>query len=178
MGMVWTPYPLSLNPRMLSANMVAGCEICRCLTPRVSTAFKWLLVGAVICLFLISTVSWSSSKYSLILCFQDFSGHRFWRLILLLRFDDTLNFKYRQYFHFKMVSQQGYIMMEFVRQGFFFAILGRGPRAFQIGKISAVNHYLEKFSKQTRTAFLVSLKTKLAITHTIAIKLKENRMQF
>ena len=63
-------------------------------------------------------------------------------------------------------------------QGFFFAILGRGPRAFQIGEISAVNHYFGKFSKQTRTAFLVSLKTKLAITHTIAIKLKENRMQF
>ena len=62
--------------------------------------------------------------------------------------------------------------------GIFFAILGRGPRAFQIGKISAVNHYFGKFSKQTRTAFLVSLKTKLAITHTIAIKLKENRMQF
>ena len=62
--------------------------------------------------------------------------------------------------------------------GIFFAILGRGPRAFQIGKISAVNHYFGKFSKQTRTAFLVSLKTKLAITHTIAIKLKENRMRF
>ena len=61
--------------------------------------------------------------------------------------------------------------------GIFFAILGRGPRAFQIGKISVVNHYFGKFSKQTRTAFLVSLKTKLAITHTIA-KLKENRMQF
>ena len=54
--------------------------------------------------------------------------------------------------------------------GIFFAILGRGPRAFQIGKISAVNHYFGKF--------LVSLKTKLAITHTFAIKLKENRMQF
>ena len=64
------------------------------------------------------------------------------------------------------------------KAGIFFAILGRGPRAFQIGKISAVNHYFGKFSKQTRTAFLVSLKTKLAITHTIAIKLKENRMQF
>ena len=63
-------------------------------------------------------------------------------------------------------------------QGFFFAISGRGPRAFQIGKISVVNHYFWKFSKQTRTAFLVSLKTKLAITHTIAIRLKENRMQF
>ena len=62
--------------------------------------------------------------------------------------------------------------------GIFFAILGRGPRAFQIGKISAVNHYFGKFSEQTRTAFLASLKTKLAITHTIAIKLKENRMQF
>ena len=62
--------------------------------------------------------------------------------------------------------------------GIFFAILGRGPRAFQIGKICAVNHYFGKFSKQARTAFLVSLKTKLAITHTIAIKLKENRMQF
>ena len=65
-----------------------------------------------------------------------------------------------------------------VSSGIFFAILGRGPRAFQIGKISAVNHYFGKFSKQTRTAFLVTLKTKLAITHTIAIKLKENRMQF
>ena len=63
------------------------------------------------------------------------------------------------------------------KQGFF-CNLGRGPRAFQIGKISAVNHYFGKFSKQTRTAFLVSLKTKLAITHTIAIKLKEKRMQF
>ena len=66
----------------------------------------------------------------------------------------------------------------FMVAGIFFAILGRGPRAFQIGKISAVNHYFGKFSKQTRTAFLVSLKTKLAITHTIAIKFKENRMQF
>ena len=62
--------------------------------------------------------------------------------------------------------------------GIFLAILGRGPRAFQIGKISVVNHFFGKFSKQTRTAFLVSLKTKLAITHTIAIKLKEKRMQF
>ena len=70
-------------------------------------------------------------------------------------------------------------MLSYVyRSGIFFAILGRGPRAFQIGKISAVNHYFGKFSKQTRTAFLVSLKTKLAITHTIAIRLKENRMQF
>ena len=62
-----------------------------------------------------------------------------------------------------------------VHAGIFFAILGRGPRAFQIGKISAVNHYFGKFSKQTRTAFLVSLKTKLAITHTIAIKLRKIR---
>ena len=62
--------------------------------------------------------------------------------------------------------------------GIFFAILGRGPRAFQIGKISVVNHYFGKFSKQTTTAFLVSLKTKFAITHTIAIKLMEYRMQF
>ena len=60
--------------------------------------------------------------------------------------------------------------------GIFFSILGRGPRALQIGKISAVNHYFGKFSKQTRTAFLVSLKTKLTITHTNAIKLKENRI--
>ena len=71
-----------------------------------------------------------------------------------------------------------FILSVNIEQGFFFAILGRGPRAFQIGKISAVNHYFGKFSKQTRTAFLVSLKSKLAITHTIAIKLKENRMQF
>ena len=59
-----------------------------------------------------------------------------------------------------------------VLQGFFLQFWEGGPRAFQIGKISAVNHYFGKFSKQTRTAFLVSLKTKLAITHTIAIKLK------
>ena len=70
------------------------------------------------------------------------------------------------------------LSMHVGRPGIFFAILGRGPRAFQIGKISVVNHYFGKFSKQTRAAFLVSLKTKLAITHTIAIKLKENRMQF
>ena len=31
-------------------------------------------------------------------------------------------------------------MFNFRDQGFFFSILGRGPRAFQIGKISAVNH--------------------------------------
>ena len=41
----------------------------------------------------------------------------------------------------------------------FLAILGRGPRAFQIGKISVVNHYIGKFSKQTITAFSVNLKT-------------------
>ena len=76
------------------------------------------------------------------------------------------------------VNRNWYIIYMILVSGIFFAILGRGPRAFQIGKISAVNHYFGKFSKQTRTAFLVSLKTKLAITHTIAIKLKENRMQF
>ena len=78
----------------------------------------------------------------------------------------------------KTLKLQSSVVTVNIRQGFFFAILGRGPRAFQIGKISAVNHYFGKFSKQTRTAFLVSLKTKLAITHTIAIKLRENRMQF
>ena len=44
-------------------------------------------------------------------------------------------------------------------QGFCFAILGRGSRAFQIGKISVVNHYIGKFSRQTITAFSVNLKT-------------------
>ena len=44
-------------------------------------------------------------------------------------------------------------------QGFFVAILGRGRKAFQIGKISAVNHLIGKFSKQTITAFSVNLKT-------------------
>ena len=77
-----------------------------------------------------------------------------------------------------MKKQIFFVFEKLCIQGFFFSILGRGPRAFQIGKISAVNHYFGKFSKQRRTAFLVSLKTKLAITHTIAIKLKENRMQF
>ena len=33
-----------------------------------------------------------------------------------------------------------------VPSGFFFAILGRGPRAFQIGKISVVNHYIGKIA--------------------------------
>ena len=47
----------------------------------------------------------------------------------------------------------------------FFAILGRGPRAFQIGKISAVNCKIGKFSKQTRIAFFGQYKNKLAITH-------------
>ena len=32
-------------------------------------------------------------------------------------------------------------------QGFFLAILGRGPRAFHIGKISVVNLLIGKFSK-------------------------------
>ena len=65
-----------------------------------------------------------------------------------------------------------------VLQGFFLQFWEGALGPFRLGKISAVNHYFGKFSKQTRTAFLVSLKTKLAITHTIAIKLKENRMQF
>ena len=51
-------------------------------------------------------------------------------------------------------------LCQYMYTGIFFAILGRGPRAFQIGKISAVKHYFGKFSKQTRTSFLVSLKTK------------------
>ena len=59
----------------------------------------------------------------------------------------------------------------------FFLILKRGPRAFQIGKISAVNHSIGKFSKQTITTFFGQFKNKLAITHTFAIKLKENKMQ-
>ena len=63
-------------------------------------------------------------------------------------------------------------------QGFFLQFWEGSLGPFRLGKISAVNHYFGKFPKQTRTAFLVSLKTKLAITHTIAIKLKENRMQF
>ena len=43
--------------------------------------------------------------------------------------------------------------------GIFLAILGRGPRAFQIGKISAANHLIGKFSKQTIRTFSVNLKT-------------------
>ena len=39
----------------------------------------------------------------------------------------------------------------------FSAILGRGPKAFQIAKISVVNTWIEKFSKQT---------TKLLLHHT------------
>ena len=41
----------------------------------------------------------------------------------------------------------------------FFCNLGRGPRAFQIGKISAVNQLIWKFFKQKITAFTVNLKT-------------------
>ena len=33
-----------------------------------------------------------------------------------------------------------------VPTGIFFSIFGRGPKAFQIGKISAVNYYFGKFS--------------------------------
>ena len=46
--------------------------------------------------------------------------------------------------------------------GIFFAILGRGPRAFQIGKISAINHYFVKFSKEARTAFFGQFKNKIS----------------
>ena len=42
------------------------------------------------------------------------------------------------------------------RDFFFVAILGRGPRAFQIGKIRAVNPLIGKF-----------VLTKLTFTHTI-----------
>ena len=34
----------------------------------------------------------------------------------------------------------GLIISPIIQPGFFFSILGRGPRVFQIGKISAVNH--------------------------------------
>ena len=80
--------------------------------------------------------------------------------------------------HKSSTVEEGGALVISLETGIFLAILGRGPRAFQIGKISVVNRFFGKFSKQTRTAFLVSLKTKLAITHTIAIKLKEKRMQF
>ena len=55
--------------------------------------------------------------------------------------------------------------------GFFFTILGRGPRAFQIGKISMVNPKTGKFVSSQLQHF-GQLKNKLAITHTIASKLK------
>ena len=40
------------------------------------------------------------------------------------------------------------------------------------------NHECSNMIVNILPTFLVSLKTKLAITHAIAIKLKENRMQF
>ena len=39
-----------------------------------------------------------------------------------------------------LIVSRFYLLKWLTLQGFFFAILGRGPRAFQIGKISAVNH--------------------------------------
>ena len=38
----------------------------------------------------------------------------------------------------------------------FFAILGRGPKAFQIGKMSMVNPQIGKFVLHTIMAFLVN----------------------
>ena len=37
------------------------------------------------------------------------------------------------------------IMVRYMKQGFFFSILGRDPSAFQIGKISVVNLLIGKF---------------------------------
>ena len=45
--------------------------------------------------------------------------------------------------------------------------------AFQIGKISMVNPYIGKFVIEHNYGIFGQLKNKLAITHTIAIKLKE-----
>ena len=45
------------------------------------------------------------------------------------------------------LSSYAFVKMGCVYAGIFLAILGRGPRAFQIGKISAVNLLIEKFSK-------------------------------
>ena len=59
----------------------------------------------------------------------------------------------------------------------FFAILGRGPLAFQIGKSRMVYHTTKLGNQLYGSAQLChfwSIKNKLAITHTIAIKLKEN----
>ena len=55
----------------------------------------------------------------------------------------------------------------------FFAILVRDPRAFQIGANSVVNPLIGKFLQYTIMSFW-SIRNKLAITHTFAIKkLKE-----
>ena len=51
----------------------------------------------------------------------------------------------------KPADQDPYCLQELT--GIFFAILGRGRRAFQIGKISAVNHYFGKFSNQQEQHF-------------------------
>ena len=58
--------------------------------------------------------------------------------------------KWAFYFHIKFV-----LMGDSLKAGedykwhpgiffFFFAILGRGPRAFHIGKLSVLNHFIEK----------------------------------
>ena len=54
--------------------------------------------------------------------------------------------------------------------GIVFAILGRGPRAFQIGKFRAVNWEI-CYSAQLR--HFRSIKKQISYTHTIAFKLKE-----
>ena len=54
----------------------------------------------------------------------------------------------------------------------FFAILGRGPRAFKIGKISVVNPLIGKFVIVHKYSIFGQLKTNLSITYTIAIILK------
>ena len=51
-----------------------------------------------------------------------------------------------------------------------FAILGRGPWAFQIGKISVVNPQIGKFVMVYHYVIFGQYKNKLAITHTFAIK--------
>ena len=53
----------------------------------------------------------------------------------------------------------------------FFSDFGRCPRAFQIGKISVQNPYIGKFVIVQNYGIFGQLKNKLAITHTIAIKL-------
>ena len=52
----------------------------------------------------------------------------------------------------------------------FFAILGRGPGAFQIGKISGVNPLIGKIVIVHICDFFGQLKNDLAIKHTFAIK--------